>query len=50
MLLVGTAVAGATYDCTLNIDIDYAYAGHWVPSDSEARATVTQYLIDQLGI
>lgn len=47
---VGTAVNGATYDCTLDIDVDYAYAGHWVPNDSDARATVTQYLIDLQGI
>jgi hypothetical protein len=47
---VGTAVSGATYDCTLNIDVDYAYAGHTVPSDSLARATVAQYLVNQLGI
>ena len=46
---VGTAVSGATYDCTLNIDVDYAYAGHTVPSDSLARATVAQYLKDQLS-
>lgn len=47
---VGTAVSGATYDATLNIDVDYEYAGHWVPNDSEARATVLQYKIDKLGI
>ena len=47
---VGTAVSGATYDCTLNIDVDYSYAGHTVPSDSLARATVAQYLVNQLGI
>ena len=47
---VGTAINGATYDCTLNIDVDYEYAGHWVPNDSEARATVLQYKIDLQGI
>lgn len=41
---VGTAVSGATYDSTLNIDVDYAYAGHTVPSDSLARETVSKYL------
>jgi len=46
---VGTAVSGATYACTLDIDVEYAYAGHTVPSDSLARATVTQYLQDQLS-
>jgi len=44
---IGTALSGAHYDCTLNIDVDYEYAGHWKPSDSEARATVTQYLLDK---
>jgi hypothetical protein len=44
---VGTAVSGATYDCTLDIDVDYAYAGHTVPSDSLARVTVSKYLADQ---
>lgn len=46
---VGTAVSGATYDSTLNLDVDYAYAGHTVPSDSLARLTVAQYLKDQLS-
>lgn len=46
---VGTAISGATYDCTLDIDVDYAYAGHTVPSDSLARSTVAQYLKDQLS-
>lgn len=47
---VGTAVNNATYDATLDIDVDYEYAGHWVPNDAEARATVLQYKIDKLGI
>lgn len=47
---VGTAVSGAKYASTLNIDVDYAYAGHTVPSDSLARATVAQYLQDQLAL
>lgn len=47
---VGTAVNGATYDATLDIDVDYEYAGHWVPNDAQARATVTQYKIDKLGL
>ena len=46
---IGTAVAGATYDCTLNIDVDYAYAGHAVPCDVKARSTVAQYLQEQLA-
>jgi len=45
---IGTAVAGATYDSTLNIDVDYAYAGHFVPCDVKARSTVAQYLQDLL--
>jgi hypothetical protein len=47
---IGTALSGAKYDCTLDIDVDYEYAGHWVPNDGEARATVTQYLIDKQGL
>lgn len=47
---VGTAVNGATYDATSDIDVDYEYGGHWVPNDSEARATVLQYKIDKLGL
>jgi hypothetical protein len=47
---IGTALSGATYDSTLDIDVDYEYAGHWVPNDGEARATVTQYLIDKRGL
>jgi len=46
---IGTAVTGASYECTLDIDVDYAYAGHTVPSDSLARATVNQYLQEQLA-
>jgi hypothetical protein len=45
---IGTAVAGATYDCTLSIDVDYAYAGHFVPCDVKARSTIAQYLQDVL--
>jgi len=44
---VGTAMSGAHYDCTLNLDVDYEYAGHWTPNDSEARATVLRYRIDK---
>jgi hypothetical protein len=47
---IGTAVVGATYDCTLNIDVDYAYAGHTVPCDVKARSTVAQYLQDVLAL
>lgn len=47
---IGTALSGAKYDCTLNLDVDYEYAGHWVPNESDARRTVTQYLVDKRGI
>lgn len=47
---IGTALSGAKYDCTLNLDVDYEYAGHWVPNDSQARATVTQYLVDKQNL
>lgn len=47
---LGTAVNGATYACTLDIDVDYAYAGHWVPNDAEARVTAYKYLLELQGI
>lgn len=47
---IGTALSGATYDATLDIDVDYDYADHWVPDESKVRATVTQYLIDKRGL
>lgn len=47
---VGTALSGATYDATLDIDVDYDYADHWVPDESKVRATVTQYLVDKRGL
>lgn len=47
---IGTALSGAKYDCTLNLDVDYEYSGHWVPNESDARRTVTQYLVDKRGI
>jgi len=47
---IGTAVAGATYECTLSIDVDYAYAGHFVPCDVKARSTVAQYRQDTMAL
>ena len=47
---IGTAVAGATYESTLNIDVDYAYAGHFVPCDVKARSTAAQYLQDTMAL
>jgi len=47
---IGTAIAGATYECTLNIDVDYAYAGHFVPCDVKARSTVAQYRQDVITL
>lgn len=47
---ISTALSGAKYDCTLNLDVDYEYAGHWVPNESDARRTVTQYLVDKRGM
>lgn len=41
---LGTALSNATYDATLNLDVDYEYAGHWVPNDSQARATIADWL------
>jgi len=41
---LGTALSNATYDSTLDLDVDYEYAGHWVPNDSEARATISDWL------
>ena len=41
---LGTALLEATYDATFNIDVDYEYAGHWVPNDAHARATISDWL------
>ena len=41
---LGTALSKATYDSTLDIDVDYEYEGHWSPSDAEARATISDWL------
>ncbi len=41
---LGTALSNATYDSTLDLDVDYEYAGHWVPNDSQARATIADWL------
>lgn len=46
---LGTALSGATYDSTLDLDVDYEYAGHWVPNESECRARLLQWLIDKRG-
>lgn len=47
---LGTALSGATYDSTLDLDVDYEYAGHWVPNESECRARLMQWLIDKQNI
>lgn len=47
---LGTALSGAVYDATLDIDVDYEYAGHWVPNESECRAKLMQWLIEKRGI
>jgi len=41
---LGTALSNATYDATLDLDVDYEYAGHWVPNDGQARATIADWL------
>lgn len=41
---LGTAISGATYDSTFQIDVDYEYAGHWVPDEVEARARISDWL------
>ena len=41
---LGTALSNATYDSTLDLDVDYEYAGHWVPNDSEARTIIADWL------
>lgn len=46
---LGTALSGATYDSTLDLDVDYEYAGHWVPNESECRARLLQWLINKRG-
>lgn len=47
---LGTALSGATYDSTLDLDVDYEYAGHWVPNESECRARLMQWLINKRGV
>lgn len=47
---LGTALSGATYDSTLDLDVDYEYAGHWVPNEAECRARLMQWLIDKRGV
>jgi hypothetical protein len=46
---LGTALSEATYDATFNIDVDYEYAGHWVPNDADARATISDWLAKTLS-
>lgn len=47
---LGTALSGASYDITRDLDVDYEYAGHWVPNESECRAKLMQWLIEKRGI
>lgn len=47
---LGTALSGAVYDATLDVDVDYEYAGHWVPNEAECRAKLMQWLIKKRGI
>jgi hypothetical protein len=44
---LGTALSNATYDATLTIDVEYEYAGHWVPNESECRANLIQWLVNK---
>lgn len=41
---LGTALSGASYDSTFEIDVDYEYAGHWVPDEIQARARISDWL------
>ena len=41
---LGTAISGASYDSTFGIDVDYEYAGHWVPDEIQARARISDWL------
>lgn len=45
---LGTAISGATYDSTFEIDVDYEYAGHWVPDEVEARTRISDWLAKTL--
>lgn len=42
---LGTAISGATYDTTNDIDVDYEYAGHWAPDEIESRARISDWLL-----
>lgn len=42
---LGTALSGATYESTCDIDVDYEYAGHWVPDEIQARARISDWLV-----
>jgi hypothetical protein len=41
---LGTAISGATYETTNDIDVDYEYAGHWAPDEIESRARISDWL------
>lgn len=41
---LGTAISGASYDSSFEIDVDYEYAGHWVPDEIQARARISDWL------
>ena len=45
---LGTALLGATYDATLDIDVDYEYEGHFVPNDGQARVVIADWLAKTL--
>jgi hypothetical protein len=45
---LGTALSGATYDATLDIDVDYEYEGHFVPNDGQARVVIADWLAKTL--
>ncbi len=44
----GTALLNATYDATHTLDVDYEYAGHWVPNDAEAMAVIPEWIAKTL--
>jgi hypothetical protein len=40
----GTALLNATYDATHTIDIDYEYAGHWIPNNADAIRVIPEWI------
>jgi hypothetical protein len=40
----GTALLNATYESTHTIDVDYEYAGHWVPNNAEAMVVIPEWI------